>query len=240
MREFTDSDLVLHIEGAVNSLKNLLYSFYKVNRKRVVLISYWIKDYVEYIRKEDQFIVPKHKYNRGEIVQVNFGYRIGRELGGRHFAVVVDKQNSMKSEIVTVLPLTSKKKTTKMKKYSFELKTGLYELHRKKFMKLCEQEEKLTKEIECILAGEEISENDKKHVISLLKDANLGLEELKILKKSIEKLKSGTIVNVSQITTVSKMRILNPKQSGDSLNGIKLTEEDLDTLNMYLKNLYLY
>ena len=67
--------------------------------------------------------------------------------------------------------------------------------------------------------------------------------QLAILSKHInelEKLKSGTVMNVGQITTVSKMRIVNPKNKRDSLFKVHLHTDDLDKLNIVLKDLYLF
>ena len=59
-----------------------------------------------------------------------------------------------------------------------------------------------------------------------------------INKKALEKLKTGSIIDVGQVVTISKMRISNPKNSKDSLSKIKLSNEDLDELNKKLISLY--
>ena len=62
------------------------------------------------IRRENDFnpaSIPR--LTRRQIVNVDFGFRIGSELGGLHYAVVMDKQNSMNGDTVTVVPLGSLK-----------------------------------------------------------------------------------------------------------------------------------
>lgn len=58
--------------------------------------------------------------------------------------------------------------------------------------------------------------------------------------KSMSHLKNGSILQLGQITTISKMRISNPKMKSDSLFGIKLSRTDMASLNEKLKNLYIF
>ena len=48
------------------------------------------------------------KYLRGQIVKVDFGINIGSELCYTHFAIVITKKDSIYSDIITVIPITSK------------------------------------------------------------------------------------------------------------------------------------
>lgn len=50
------------------------------------------------------------KYHRGAILLVDFGKNIGYEFNGKHFAVVLNKNDSEKSGKLMVIPLTSKDK----------------------------------------------------------------------------------------------------------------------------------
>ena len=242
MKAFTDLEMIEHLESAILSLRRYLYSLRLDNSKRAVLLSYWVKDYVSLLKKEEDFSVPQHKYNRGDIVQINLGFKIGRELGGRHFAVVIDNNNSMKSDIVTVVPLTSFKESGKLNNslYKFVLKKGLWDLHNEKFDKLYDEAVNLQSDVKKLIENPDFDEKLFKKAESMLKKVESKLAELRILSDNISKLKNGTVVNVSQVTTVSKMRISNPKQKHDSLNGIKLCGDDLDKLNEMLINLYIH
>lgn len=208
--------------------------------KRAGLIAYWLIEYVKMLRQEKKFDSRKLlKYNRGDIVCVNFGYRIGSELGGRHFAVVLDNYNSLNSGVITVLPLTSKKdKHDSIRScFCYELQHGLYELHSDKLAALTD---KCSTEINAILDEIETSAEEQFDALTnRIKAVNAKLSEAKILKSSLEKLKDGTIVNFGQLTTISKLRILNPKKASDSLNKIKLRPEDLDKINEQLQYLYM-
>ena len=47
----------------------------------------------------------------------------------------------------------------------------------------------------------------------------------------ISKMKRGSIALVNQITTISKIRIYDPKKNKDMLSGITLSEESLDKID---------
>lgn len=49
------------------------------------------------------------KYKRGQIVKVDFGVHIGTELSHTHFAIVLNKDDTMHNDNITVVPITSKK-----------------------------------------------------------------------------------------------------------------------------------
>lgn len=206
--------------------------------KKAGLLAYWISDYVHMLRNEKTFDSKKLlKYNRGDIVSVNFGYRVGSELGGKHFAIVLDNHNSIKSDVVTVLPLTSKKDKDANTCFCYELKHGLFELHEIKLNKLIDE---CSLELNSILATANSQTAEQFKTISKRIDAvNKKISEAEDLNKSLARLKDGTIVNVGQIVTISKIRILNPKKASDSLNKIRISGEDLDAINEKIAYLYL-
>lgn len=78
--------------------------------KKVNLLSYWINTYCRFIKKEKTFDASKNKvYKRGEIIQVDLGFRIGHEEGGLHYAVVLNKKDSPYSDILTIFLFHLKK-----------------------------------------------------------------------------------------------------------------------------------
>ncbi|MBJ8247907.1 type II toxin-antitoxin system PemK/MazF family toxin [Staphylococcus pseudintermedius] len=48
-------------------------------------------------------------YPRGTIVYAKLGVNIGSEFSGNHFCIVLNKNDHKRSELITVVPLTSKK-----------------------------------------------------------------------------------------------------------------------------------
>ena len=108
------------------------------NIKKVNLISYWQKDYINYIKDDNNFNPTNLKtYERGDIIKVNLGFNIGSELGGLHYCVVIDKKNNRNSPVVTVIPLSSQK-TDKINKNSIMLGNDIYNKLAEKSNKLLE------------------------------------------------------------------------------------------------------
>lgn len=86
-RKMSLEELADHCGRAVSSLGALLADFSASGidkmAKRAMLISYWVGTYTKYLREEDSFSPQSvFRLKRGAIVRVEFGYRIGRELGG--------------------------------------------------------------------------------------------------------------------------------------------------------------
>lgn len=56
----------------------------------------------------------------------------------------------------------------------------------------------------------------------------------------ISRMKEGSIALVNQITTISKMRIFDPRNLKGVLAGISLSEENMKKINEKVKNLYIF
>lgn len=73
-----------------------------------IKISQWLSSWIYYIAAEKQFDPSKlMTYKRGDIVHVNFGFNVHNELGGTHYAVVVENDNPASNGTVMVVPLKS-------------------------------------------------------------------------------------------------------------------------------------
>ncbi|MCM1577713.1 MAG: type II toxin-antitoxin system PemK/MazF family toxin [Ruminococcus sp.] len=93
-----------------NSLKTLYASINQLIPKRQNIISDWICTWARYLGFEQGFKPGKLRdYRRGEIIHVNFGFNVGNEFGGTHYAVVVDRFNSRENGCVVVVPISSLK-----------------------------------------------------------------------------------------------------------------------------------
>lgn len=190
-------------------------------------LSYWLKDYHSYLSRENNFN-PFYlkKYKRGEIIKANLGYNIDKELGGLHYCVILDNTNSKAFHTLTVIPLTSIKPN---KQYNFPniiLGNELYTCIKEKHTKF---ESLVVSKASKVLVDK--TSNKVPRNISELHDI---MEDLKILGKIEEELKgmkTGSVANVNQIRTISKMRIHNPRKDKDILSGIKLKNESLDLID---------
>lgn len=56
----------------------------------------------------------------------------------------------------------------------------------------------------------------------------------------ISRMKEGSIALVNQITTISKMRIFDPRNIRGVLSGISLSEENMEKINQKIKDLYVF
>ena len=63
-------------------------------------------------------------------------------------------------------------------------------------------------------------------------------EHQKIIDE-IKMMKEGSIALISQITTISKMRIIKPQKNSDALSGICLSSESLDKIDEKILELYI-
>ena len=108
----TEADIIVNKDSALQKLDSLLLNYISNTdtASKADKLSYWLKDYCSLLKAEETFD-PKYlkSYNRGDVIQVNLGYNIGNEEGGLHYCIVLDKHNSKKSGIITVIPLTSNK-----------------------------------------------------------------------------------------------------------------------------------
>jgi hypothetical protein len=68
-----------------------------------------------------------------------------------------------------------------------------------------------------------------------VKEKNL----IRNMNNEIKKMKQGSIGLVNQITTISKIRIYDPKSSHDVLGNIRFSSEKLDIIDDAIKDLYL-
>ncbi len=58
------------------------------------------------------------------------------------------------------------------------------------------------------------------------------------MRAEVLKMRVGSLALVNQITTVSKIRIYDPKTDHDVLSGIKLSNEKLDLIDKEIIKLY--
>lgn len=99
--EISEEELDLTLEVLKKSIKG-------IPPKQQHILSDWIEDWSKYLSFEKSFD-PRRLvyYKRGDIVLVHLGFNVGSELGGPHYAVVVEKDNNLSNSNVVVIPLCS-------------------------------------------------------------------------------------------------------------------------------------
>lgn len=74
--------------------------------------------------------------------------------------------------------------------------------------------------------------------LETLSETKIHVETLEKISSKLSKMKLGSIAELSQIKTISKMRILDPKKQNDVLYGIKLPSENLGQIDTRLIQMY--
>jgi mRNA-degrading endonuclease toxin of MazEF toxin-antitoxin module len=232
-----------HIEYLINTGES-----HNINKASLIL--YWRADYFGFLKKEETYDPRKSiNYERGSIVKVHFGFRIGNEFGGLHYAVVLNNADSKSSGTLTVAPLKSKKDNAAIHWTCVDIGN---EFFRKVISKHDTLMAEYERKIEALVTG--LSNIASKHYTdaqnfgadeaeSLLKnkyDLEKRCEQLRRLKREILRMKSGSIVLASQITTISKIRIYDPEHANQSLVGIKLEPTTLNMIDDKIKELFIY
>lgn len=292
-------------DAQIQKLSKLICDWTDLNEKykNAAMLAYWFKDYEGYLRSEDTFKTQSKylRYKRGQILKINFGYRIGHELGGQHYAVVINKNDTVSSGNVTVVPFKSWKpkrlhfteldlqdgfRISVLNKVEKEVDTTLEKISLinavdqgliytiEKLEEVLEQGKRLFALPDTFDIGYvEIMKEEFKHDSVMLdlwksfetnfeqnniKELLTNIKEIMDLNKSrrlslnattgkflnrkatIQKMKQGTIADVSQITTISKMRIMDPIRNSDMLTGILLEQEYMELINQKIKEVFIY
>lgn len=268
-------DVIKNKKRGINYINNLLEGYISKNDylKKANLISYWLKDYANMLRFEESFDPKKNiRYTRGDIVKVNFGFRVGSEFGGLHYAVIFDKHNERNSPVVTVIPLTSNnedgsklkganvdigdelyqklklKRNTLVKNINYEISSA--EKNLSTFLKLKEIVSGTSSETITIEASTPLNvdvEDMKSKLDDVITSNKSKIEEmrkknvfLEKIGREVSKMKTGSVALSNQITTISKIRIQDPKTSAGVLAGIRLSEESMELINERIKDFYIF
>ena len=231
------------ISAGINSSSDTDY-------KKAALVSYWLNDFYKYMSWETNFAPQKLKrYERGDIVKINLGFNIGSEEGGLHYAVVIDNNNALSSGVMTIIPLSSKKPGKSIHEVNVDLGNDIYtklkikcDDKKAEILKRVSEAQSMLDILKQIDPADVKSQNFHKindAITQRLSEAQAELRSVKKIEKEIGQMKAGSIGLVSQITTVSKMRIYDPRHDGGVLSGIKLSPTGLDLINEKIKELFL-
>ena len=205
--------------------------------KRLNLIVSWLSQWLEYIKFEKHFNPNKLKrYLYGEIIYVNLGFNVGQEFGGPHYALVLNKKDNIGKGILTIVPLSSLKDKDKNK-----LGDRLYlgnEIKKSVSDSLAKSIEALKNKIVNLIKTNNIANIDHEVLMAKLEYYKKQLEHNKAVEKHLEKLKDESIALTNQITTISKMRILNPKTTADSLSNIRISKKTMKAIMQKIHHLY--
>lgn len=218
--------------------------------KKANLLSFWFKNYIQYLDEEDDFDSSRLKsYSRGDIIKVNLGFNVGNEEGGLHYCVVLDKQNARSHSTLTVIPLSSLKSNSKIHKTSVFLGDEIYASLLQKNSKLIDDAKQQVQnskiELEELSELPESTEDELiiktfkiEQAVHKIQENENRLDLITKIINELQQMKLGTIALVNQITTISKQRIYNPKKDFDILSGIKVSDKNMKLIDEKIKKLY--
>lgn len=102
---FLNSQMNRDYITASNMLKA---SFFQRSIKEFYILQKWLIDWAKYLIKEKSFHPNKtHYLKQGDVIRVDFGWRIGSEFGGIHYAIVIEKNNNPANPMVFLVPMSS-------------------------------------------------------------------------------------------------------------------------------------
>lgn len=292
----TNEEIAVYTATIIQELEDYLHLLQRMDdegNKRSDKIAQWIENWVKYLKIEQVFNPRSiQALKRGSIVYADFGFNVGREYGGLHYAIVLNKIDARSNHLLHVLPLTSVKETTDIYnlKY-FQLPIGnevfqllsnkalkkvrelseLYDRFSKKDGELREkvvmvesliEDNKKTLEILKNLSSSDIDDSSIKQILTINKNIDFASDQAEKIRQEAkenaillaelnEKLEyankfilktqnmnKDSIVLLNQVTTISKMRLRDPKNNNSILNGIVLSDDTMDKIDEALKNIF--
>lgn len=292
----TNQEIAIYTATVIQELEDYLQHLQRMNdeeNKRSDKIAQWIENWVKYLKIEQVFNPRSIKaLKRGSIVYADFGFNVGREYGGLHYAIVLNKKDARSNHLLHVLPLTSVKETTDMsnlKYFQFPIGDEVFQLLKneanQKVIELTKLYDRFSKKDDELNERALIVESlikDNKKAFEILKNLPASdrddsfLEQIQTINKNIdfasteadkikqelednatlraeleEKLEyankfilktqnmnKDSIVLLNQVTTISKMRLYDPKNNNSILNGIVLSDDTMDKIDEALKKIF--
>lgn len=292
----TNEEIAVYTATIMQELEDYLHHLQRMDdegNKRSDKIAQWIENWVKYLKIEQVFNPRSiQALKRGSIVYADFGFNVGREYGGLHYAIVLNKTDSRSNHLLHVLPLTSVKETTdisNLKYFQFLIGDEVFQLlinkAKRKITELTElynrfskKDDELHKRAEMVesliednkkafetlknLPSSDIDDSSIKQILTINKNIDFASdqadkirqeaeenaillaelkEKLEYAKKFIlktENMNKDSIVLLNQVTTISKMRLRDPKNNNSILNSIVLSDDTMDKIYEALKNIF--
>lgn len=292
----TNQEIAIYTATVIQELEDYLQHLQQIGdqeNKRSEKIAQWVENWTKYLNTEKKFNSRSiNALKRGSIVYADFGFNVGREYGGLHYAIVLNKKDARSNHLLHVLPLTSVKETTDMsnlKYFQFPIGDEVFQLLKneanQKIIELTKLYDRFSKKDDELHERALIVESlikDNKKAFETLKNLpasdrdNSFLEQIQTIDKNInfasteadkikqelednatlraeleEKLEyankfilktqnmnKDSIVLLNQVTTISKMRLYDPKNNSSILNGIVLSDDTMDKIDEALKKIF--
>lgn len=117
-------------EDLLKRIKQRLNQYKQHSEKQYLNCLKWIERLITHAINEKETKSKSARYwtyPRGSIIKVDFGFNVGYEIGGVHYAVVLNNNDSIYSGTLNVVPLSSKKEKKKLSMYEVDLGSEFYD-----------------------------------------------------------------------------------------------------------------
>lgn len=215
-------------ENSTNVLAQLHETIIKLDHKKALILLFWLENWGGKILKEEStFDYGKVlRFKRGNVVLADFGFKVGSEQGGLHYALVIENDNDKSNQTIMVIPLSSLDDSDKPEDINLKHEVFLgYSLFTDYIRKLETKIERIENQIE---------ENKKRR-----KPTEHFEKDLHKNKETLKKLNRGSVALVNQMCALSKIRIIKPKYVGDDLQGYELPKEKIKEIDEKISKLFL-
>lgn len=202
----TNEEIAVYTATIIQELEDYLHHLQRMDdegNKRSDKIAQWIENWTKYLKIEQTYN-PKsiQALKRGSIVYADFGFNVGREYGGLHYAIVLNKTDARSNHLLHVLPLTSVKETTdisNLKYFQFLIGDEVFQLlinkANRKIIELTELYDRFSKKDDELHKRAEMVESlieDNKKAFETLKNSpdfdkdDSSIEQIQTINKNID------------------------------------------------------
>ncbi|MTB62011.1 growth inhibitor PemK [Streptococcus uberis] len=178
--------------------------------KKAGKIDFWVENWTNYLKREVHFKPSLPALRRGSIIYADFGFNVGREYGGLHYAIVLNKIDSRDNHLLHVLPLSSAKPhddLSKLPYFKLDLGNEIYRLATNK-------------------GHQRITEVDKK------------ILELEVKEKENNKMSKGIDESLAQNRQLLDDLTKLAETTGNENNNQNIIEQTIENITQTNKKLY--
>ncbi|MDQ8820633.1 type II toxin-antitoxin system PemK/MazF family toxin [Streptococcus ruminantium] len=212
----------------------------------------WVLSEATYFEKEVTGQLRNHKiYKRGSLVFIDFGVNVGNELSGHHFGIVLNKKDSKRNGVLTVVPVSSKSNKFSVQldgiisqKSSKYLRDSLIDIEiDRKILILHKIKDNLTEDEKCEITRTYSLDNTSwtnhhKYITSddfekSIRNISQELDELRLVINSYSKFDKISYAKCLDVRTISKNRIIKINQF-DPVGKISVSTETLDKIDQVI------
>lgn len=212
-----ETEIMQNINYACDNFKNIVNN---IQNSKFDHVDTWLKKTSITFEKENTNKINADTYPRfdyGTIIKVDFGVNIGSELSGPHYAITLERYDSTKNPVITILPLTSQNK-----KYYLPLSDLITDEFTKRLKKALNN---LSKDLDNVVLSNDLYNSDF---------LNNKQEESKTIQKMIDYYSNyakNSYACINQITTISKKKILRPKNKYDIIGRAKCNSKTMKIIS---------